>query len=113
LSLPRAVMRPLAELDVRGIEGLVFDVDDTLTRGGVLEREAFDAIWSLRDRGLRAIAVTGRPLGWSDVLAATWPIDLAVGENGAGLAMRRGGGIDMGYFDGAPQRAAQRALLTR
>lgn len=104
-------MRPLSELDAAGVDGVVFDVDDTLTRGGVLEREAFDALWDLRERGLRAIAVTGRPLGWSDVLAATWPVDLAVGENGAGWATRRGAAVEIGYFDTADARRAQRAVL--
>jgi HAD superfamily hydrolase (TIGR01484 family) len=104
-------MRPLSELDAEGVDGVVFDVDDTLTREGVVEREAYDAVWELRARGFRSIAVTGRPLGWSDVIAATWPVDLAVGENGAGWALRRGARIELGYFDGEDERARQRALL--
>ena len=74
-------MRPLAELNARGIEGIVFDVDDTITREGVVEREAFDALWALRERGMIAIAATGRPLGWSDAITKTWPVSAAVGEN--------------------------------
>jgi HAD superfamily hydrolase (TIGR01484 family) len=106
-------MRPLVEMDVRGVAGVVFDVDDTVTRDGVLEREAFEALWTLRDHGLRAIAVTGRPLGWSDALASTWPIDAAVGENGAGWAIRRGNAIELGDYDPPQARAAHRALLER
>lgn len=106
-------MRPLAELDARGIEGVVFDVDDTVTRGGVLERDAFDALWALRDRGLSAVAVTGRPLGWSDGIGACWPVAAAVGENGAGWAIRRAAALSLGEFDPPAARHAQRALLDR
>lgn len=105
--------RALATLDVSGVEGIVFDVDDTLTRGGVLEREAFDALWSLRERGLGALAVTGRPLGWSDAIASTWPVSGAVGENGAGWAFRRGGTIEIEEQDAPEARLAQRASLDR
>lgn len=80
-------MRPLSELpnDVaRGVIGVAFDVDDTLTRHGRLERAAFDALWALHEAGVRLVAVTGRPLGFAEVYARQWPIDVAVGENGAG-----------------------------
>lgn len=100
-------------MDVRDVEGVVFDVDDTVTRGGVLEREAFDAMWMLRERGLSAIAVTGRPLGWSDALASSWPVSAAVGENGAGWAARRENRIELGSFDPPEARDAQRATLDR
>lgn len=106
-------MRPLAELDARGVRGVVFDVDDTVTRGGVLEREAFDAMHALRERGLAAIAVTGRPLGWSDAFAASWPVAAAVGENGAGWAARRGHAIETGTYDEPGAALTQRALLDR
>jgi HAD superfamily hydrolase (TIGR01484 family) len=106
-------MTPLAEMDPRGVTGVVFDVDDTITRDGVIEREAFEALWLLRERGLRAIAVTGRPLGWSDALAATLPISAAVGENGAGWAWRRDRSIEVAAFDPPGVRATQRALLDR
>ncbi len=104
-------MRPLVELDAQHVDGVVFDVDDTVTRAGVLEREAFEALWALRERGLAAIAVTGRPLGWSDALASTWPVAAAVGENGAGWALRRGPTIETGSFDPPAARVAQAALL--
>lgn len=98
-------------MDARGIEGVVFDVDDTVTREGVVEREAFEALWKLRDAGLVAIACTGRPLGWSDAIAGTWPVSAAVGENGAGWALRRGHVIDVGSFDPPELAARRRATL--
>ncbi len=104
-------MKPLAEMPVHGVEGVVFDVDDTITRGGIVEREAFEGLHALRDQGLFVIAATGRPLGWSDAFASTWPISAAVGENGAGWALRRGTVIETGRFDPPEHHAAQRARL--
>lgn len=92
----------------RSIEGVVFDLDDTLTRDGVVEREAYDALWALRERGLRAIAVTGRPLGWAEVLATTWPVDLAIGENGAGWWWREGRTLRSSFFAAGDAAALER-----
>ncbi|HEY8431614.1 MAG TPA: HAD-IIB family hydrolase [Sandaracinaceae bacterium] len=107
-------MRPLSELSreaLEGIVGIVFDVDDTLTTHGLLHAEALDALWRLHRGGLRLAAVTGRPLGWADAMAMTWPIDVAVGENGAGWCWRRHGALAHGFFDDEATRARQRALL--
>lgn len=95
-------MDPLAQAPaalLASVEGVIFDVDDTLTTHGLLTARAFEALHRLRDAGLGAIAVTGRPLGWTDGVAAMWPIDLAVGENGAGWARREGGGLVIGTFE--------------
>jgi len=76
-------MRPLAELDPRGIEGLLFDIDDTLTSDGRLTAEAYAALERLRAAGKRLVPITGRPAGWCDHIARMWPVDAVVGENGA------------------------------
>lgn len=108
-------MDPLAEAPVAllaSVEGVIFDVDDTLTTRGVLTAPAFDALHRLRDAGLGAIAVTGRPLGWTDGVAAMWPIDLAVGENGAGWARREEeGGLVIGTFEATGRSDAALAAL--
>ncbi|MCZ7687180.1 MAG: HAD-IIB family hydrolase [Sandaracinaceae bacterium] len=109
-------MRPLRELDpasIRDLAGVVFDVDDTLTTHGRLHPEAFEALWALHRAGIALAAVTGRPLGWADVMAMTWPIDVAVGENGAGWCMRRGGALAHGWFDDQGTRARHAAVLAR
>ena len=36
-------MKPLAELDARGVKALLFDIDDTLTTEGKLTAQAYDA----------------------------------------------------------------------
>lgn len=100
-------MQPLAELPehaLRRLHGLVFDIDDTLTTRGRLTAGAFEALWALHEAGLKLIAVTGRPLGWTDGMAVSWPVDLAVGENGAGWSCSRGRGLDVGYFHDASAR---------
>ncbi|MDR1909846.1 MAG: HAD-IIB family hydrolase [Spirochaetaceae bacterium] len=66
-----------------GVRFVLTDIDDTLTRGGKLQREAYAALWALHDAGLRVIPVTGRPAGWCDLIAREWPVDGVVGENGA------------------------------
>lgn len=109
-------MRPLVELadaKLAGLVGLVFDVDDTVTRDGRLEADAFVAMWRLREAGVQLVAVTGRPLGWVDVIARHWPVSFAVGENGAGWVSVRGAKVTEGYFDDEEARRRQRQLLER
>jgi len=107
-------MRPLAEIPrqvLGNVRTVVFDVDDTLTTHGTLTGEAFAALWSLADAGLRLVPVTGRPLGWTDAMAASWPVTLAVGENGAGWSLRRGRALEVGYYHDEPSRRAQEERL--
>jgi HAD superfamily hydrolase (TIGR01484 family) len=83
---------------LRQLEGLAFDVDDTLTRHGVVEREAYAALWDLHEAGVHLLALTGRPLGYCEAWARTWPVDAVVGENGAGWVARKDGGVLRGFF---------------
>ncbi|UCC84505.1 MAG: HAD hydrolase family protein, partial [Gemmatimonadota bacterium] len=95
-------MKPLAELDAascRALIGVAFDIDDTVTRAGRLELAAFQAMHELAGSGLHLVAVTGRSLGWVDVVAVHWPVDAAVGENGAGWVWRDGAVPREGYFE--------------
>lgn len=105
-------MRPLAEADLSDVEGLAFDVDDTLTTRGRLTAEAFGALGRLHEAGLRLIAVTGRPLGWTDAMAATWPLHVAIGENGAGWSSLDGRALRVAYLDSEDARQQQRHTLT-
>ena len=66
-------LRDAPRATLAAIEGVIFDVDDTLTTRGLLTVPAYGALARLREHGLGAIAVTGRPLGWSDAMAASWP----------------------------------------
>ena len=107
-------MRPLGDLDAaeaRCLKGVLFDLDDTVLSKGVLERAAYDALWSLRDAGLALVAVTGRPSGWGEVIARQWPIAGCVVENGAVHLVREGGGIARRDACRESERRARRIKL--
>jgi len=63
--------------------GVFFDIDDTFTTHGKIGPKSFQAIWSLKEAGLKVVPITGRPAGWCDHIARMWPVDGVVGENGA------------------------------
>lgn len=103
-------MKPLAELGVEEaerLEGLFFDLDDTVLTSGVLSRAAYDAIWDLHEAGIELVAVTGRPSGWAEVLVRQWPIAGAVTENGAVFVVREGRTVKV-IADGTDDEVAQR-----
>lgn len=104
-------MLDLREAELGGVVGLAFDVDDTLTTHGILTAPAYESLCALRCAGLALIAVTGRPLGWADAMASTWPIDAAVGENGAGWSWRVGGALEVAYHHDPEARREQRAKI--
>jgi predicted mannosyl-3-phosphoglycerate phosphatase (HAD superfamily) len=107
-------VRPVRDLDAaeaRALRGLLFDLDDTVLTHGALERQAYDALWSLRDAGLALVAVTGRPAGWGEVIARQWPVAGCVVENGAVYLVRDGAGVRLHDGCDAPERKARRARL--
>jgi HAD superfamily hydrolase (TIGR01484 family) len=71
----------------RNIIGVFTDIDDTLTTHGAITIEAFQALADLKAAGLHVIPITGRPVGWAQPFAASWPVDAIVVENGA-VALR-------------------------
>jgi HAD superfamily hydrolase (TIGR01484 family) len=78
--------RPVAELPAELCRALTFlftDIDDTLTRDGMLPAGSYSALWRLDAAGIRVVPVTGRPAGWCDHIARMWPVDGVIGENGA------------------------------
>ena len=70
------------------ITGVFTDIDDTLTTHGVITPDALQALAQLKAAGLCVIAITGRPMGWCEKLAATLPVDAIVAENGAAALVR-------------------------
>jgi HAD superfamily hydrolase (TIGR01484 family) len=65
------------------IIGVFTDIDDTLTTEGAITPDALQALHDLKAAGLHVVAVTGRPVGWSELFTLTWPVDAIVAENGA------------------------------
>jgi HAD superfamily hydrolase (TIGR01484 family) len=105
-------MKPLSELrDAQRLKGLLFDIDDTLTTGGVLTAEAYGAMERLKRAGRLVVPITGRPAGWCDHIARMWPVDAVVGENGAFYFAHGGGRLHKRFMDDATTRAEKRARL--
>jgi len=79
-------MQALTHFDpdqAKNIKVVFADIDDTLTLGGKLHANAYQAMEKLHASGILMIPVTGRPAGWCDHIARMWPVDGVVGENGA------------------------------
>ena len=72
----------------QNLRGIFTDIDDTLTTNGAITPDAFEALADIKEAGLSVVAITGRPVGWSEPFAAQWPVDAIVAENGA-VALRR------------------------
>jgi hydroxymethylpyrimidine pyrophosphatase-like HAD family hydrolase len=103
-----ALPRPLSEAprhQLAAVRGLMTDIDDTLTRDGAIEPEALAALQALHDAGLPVIAITGRPLGWSEPFAAAWPVAAIVAENGAVALLREQGRVRIEYAQDETTRA--------
>lgn len=95
------MMRPLSDMPdavLARATWLAFDVDDTVTENGHLHSRSLDAMERLVADGVRLAAVTGRPLGWVEIFMYQWPIELGVGENGAGWFVRDGDVLQAGTF---------------
>ena len=86
-------MIPLAECPretLAAIDGVLTDIDETVSTHSRLTGAAFGALEALKKAGLRVIPVTGRLAGWCDHIARFWPVDAVVGENGAFWMWRDG-----------------------
>ncbi len=87
------------------------DIDDTLTRDGAIEPAALAALHQLAAAGVPVIAITGRPLGWSQPYAQAWPVAAIVAENGAVALVREGSRVLTEYTQDAATRAANALRL--
>jgi HAD superfamily hydrolase (TIGR01484 family) len=67
----------------KNLIGVFFDLDDTFTIAGKIPSVSFQALWDLKNAGLKGVPITGRPAGWCDHIARMWPVDGIIGENGA------------------------------
>jgi HAD superfamily hydrolase (TIGR01484 family) len=104
-------MKPLAELDARGVDTVLLDIDDTLTTSGKLTAPAYAALERLQAAGKRVVPVTGRPAGWCDHIARMWPVDAVVGENGAFYFFFAQGRLHRRFQDELSVRAQKRERL--
>jgi HAD superfamily hydrolase (TIGR01484 family) len=96
-AAPRAALAQVA--------GVMTDIDDTLTAEGRLDPPAKDALEALHAAGVPVIAITGRPMGWSEPFALAWPVAAIVAENGAVALMRQGAALHVEYAQSEAERA--------
>ena len=105
-------MRPLAEWRPSSIIGVFTDIDDTLTTAGAITVDALQALADLKAAGLLVVPITGRPVGWSEPFAQSWPVDAIVAENGAvGLTHTPATGLRKLYQQDANTRSANFARM--
>ena len=98
-------MLALAQWSPPKLIGVLTDIDDTLTRQGQIEPEALQALTALKAAGLMVMAITGRPVGWSEPFAGDWPVDAIVTENGAVALQKSAQGLVKTYQQDAATRA--------
>lgn len=107
-------MNPIQEIPefvCQRIQGIFFDIDDTITHQGKLSRESYNALWEAKNRGLQLVPVTGRPAGWVDHIARMWPVDAVVGENGALIFFLKQAKMQRFFFQDKEEREKNRVKL--
>jgi HAD superfamily hydrolase (TIGR01484 family) len=106
-----APLSTLPSAAARTVCGVLTDIDDTLTCAGAIEPAALAALHELDAAHLPVVAVTGRPMGWSERFARDWPVDAIVAENGAVALFREGGVLRVEFAqDEATRRRNARRL---
>lgn len=95
--------------------GVMTDIDDTLTADGRLDPAARDALLALERAGVPVIAITGRPMGWSEPFVRpgrdAWPLAAIVAENGAVALIRDGDALRIEYAQDDAARARNATRL--
>lgn len=105
LATPPRAWSQLPAADAQRVFGVLTDIDDTLTTAGAITPDALEALTQLKAAGLPVIAITGRPMGWSEPFAQAWPVDAIVAENGAVALFRDGAALAIEYAQDAATRA--------
>jgi HAD superfamily hydrolase (TIGR01484 family) len=75
-------MKPISDFKNQKVNIVLTDIDGTLTAEGRIPVASYEAMWKLYQSGIKVIPVTGRPAGWCEMIARTWPVHGVVGENG-------------------------------
>ncbi|AKU91665.1 HAD-IIB family hydrolase [Vulgatibacter incomptus] len=98
-----------------GLRGLLTDFDGTLTTKGRLEAETYAALSELKEAGLFLAVVTGRPAGWGELIARTFPVDACIAESGGVTFVkgRKGAVHRMYYTDDEARRRRDRRKLEK
>jgi hypothetical protein len=110
MKAPRPI-REMPRADAASLRYVLFDIDDTITEGGLLPEISYSALWALRRSGVSAVPVTGRPAGWCDLIARQWPVAGVVGENGAFVFYMKGERLERLFHPAAPPPESSRERL--
>lgn len=109
-------MKPIESLgpeQIKRIDALFFDIDDTFSLHSKILPQAYNALWDLKEAGIRLVPITGRPAGWCDHIARMWPVEGVVGENGAFFFWcdKKTGAFKTHFYDEPAVRAKKRQRL--
>ncbi|MGZ5132926.1 MAG: HAD-IIB family hydrolase [Caldimonas sp.] len=111
--IPPSVL-PWARCDpqrLRGLRGVLTDIDDTLTTDGAIPLGVVAALSALRAAEIPVVAVTGRPMGWSRAIAEDTPLAAIVAESGAVALLPGASGVAVEYADPKEVRASNALRL--
>lgn len=111
MNVPSLPLAACPDRDLAALAGVLTDIDDTLTSDGAIAPDALQALQQLHEAGLPVIAITGRPMGWSEPFARHWPVAAIVAENGAVALFRDAGGVRIEYAQDEPTRRANAQRL--
>ncbi len=109
-------MKPIEALEpeqIKQIDAVFFDIDDTFSLHSKILPQAYNALWNLKDAGIRLVPITGRPAGWCDHIARMWPVEGVVGENGAFFFWcdKKTGAFKTHFYDESMVRTQKRQRL--
>ncbi len=109
-------MQPLRDLkteEAARLVGLLFDLDDTFLTDGLLRSQTYQALWDLSDAGLKLAIVTGRPVGWVEVLVRIFPVSGGIAENGNLFVVRERSRVQVVDSCVPDERRSRRIRLAR
>lgn len=86
--------------DLSGVRYLFTDIDDTLTTGGKLLPQTYQALWDLSEAGIAVVPVTGGSAGWCEHIIRTWPVAAAIAESGAVAMTQQAGRVVLEFWEG-------------
>ncbi len=117
-AVPPTLPRPWAQCPpakLAQLRGVMTDIDDTLTDHGELGPAAAAALHRLADAQVPVLAITGRPLGWSETLLRTHhaaaTLRALVAENGAVALLPTPQGLQTEYAQEAVTRQTNSTRL--
>lgn len=115
LSPPSRPWREVPAAALQHVRGVMTDIDDTLTADGRLDPAAAAALHALHAAGVPVVAITGRPMGWSEDFVrpgpGAWPVRAIVAENGAVALLPDADAVRVEYVQDDATRARNHARL--